>query len=95
MKKPTIYRLTGAVLFVMMLIAIPTVVMAQDHITIDKSEVKTWLQQNWIWVALGVLVLLIIIISTSSNRSRRRSTTVVKDDFGNVRRVTTEVVEEA
>ena len=79
----------------MLLFAIPTVVMAQDHITIDKSEVKSWLQQNWIWVALGVLVVLIIAISAGSgSRNRRRSTTVVKDELGNVKRITTEVVED-
>lgn len=88
MKKPTIYRLTGAVLILMMLFAIPTVVMAQDHIDINKNEVKSWLQQNWIWVALGVLFILVIAVSTGSRRRNRRidraatttTTTVVRDD---------------
>ena len=106
MKKPTIYRLTGALLVLLMLFAIPTVVMAQDHINIDKNDVKSWFQRNWIWVALGVLVILIIAVSSGSRRRVRSggtttttttvrddvSTTVVRDEAGNVKRVTTDVI---
>lgn len=94
MKKPAIYRFASSLLLLICLFALPALVMAQDQITIDKSDVKSWFQRNWIWVALGVLFLLIIAISSSSNRSRRKSTTVVKDDFGNVRSVTTTEVQE-
>ena len=68
-------------------------VFAQDKIVIDKDQAESWLMRNWIWVALGVLVLLILVFSGSSAR-RKRTTTIVKDDYGNTRQVTTTEVED-
>jgi uncharacterized membrane protein len=69
------------------------VAFAQDKIVIDKGQAESWLMRNWIWVALGVLVLLILLFSGSSAR-RRRTTTITKDDYGNVRKVTTTETED-
>lgn len=75
------------------LLLVNAILFAQDKIVIDKSEAESWFMRNWIWVALGALVLLILLFSGSSSR-RKRTTTVVKDDYGNVRKVTTTEVEE-
>ena len=78
---------TVAFLFWTMLVS------AQDKIVIDKAEAESWLMRNWIWVALGVLVLLILLFSGTSAR-RRRTTTITKDDYGNVRKVTTTEIDD-
>jgi len=70
------------------------VLFAQDKIVIDKQEAESWLSRNWIWVALGVLILLILLFSGSSSRRRRKTTTVVKDDYGNVKQVTTTEIDD-
>ena len=70
------------------------VVFAQDKIVIDKQEAESWLSRNWIWVAVGALVLIILLFSGSSRARRRSTTTVVKDDYGNVKKVTTTEVED-
>ena len=31
------------------------IVRAQDQIEIDKREIGSWFERNWIWVAAGVL----------------------------------------
>ena len=67
---------------------------AQDKINIDKGEIKTWFETNWLWVA-GGLVLLIVVIALLSRGGRtvrsgsRKTTTVVKDEHGRTQSVTT------
>ena len=68
-------------------------VFAQDKIEIDKKEVGNWFQQNWMWVVGGVILLLIIVLSGSRSRTKSRSTTIVKDEYGNTKRVTTTEVD--
>jgi len=69
------------------------IVRAQDKIVIDKQEIKTWFEQNWMWVAVGavVLVLLIALLSrrTTSRHGSRKTTTVIKDEQGKTQSVTT------
>ncbi|RYY54091.1 MAG: hypothetical protein EOO09_15585 [Chitinophagaceae bacterium] len=70
------------------------VVMAQDDkIVIDKSQAESWVMRNWIWLAVGGLVLLVIIFSGSSAR-RRKTTTVTRDSDGHIRKVTTTEVDD-
>jgi NADH:ubiquinone oxidoreductase subunit 6 (subunit J) len=88
MKSPTALKgrlaLTSLFLFSLNMLAI-----AQDKIEIDKQEVGNWFQRNWIWVTTAVFVLLIIIVLSSGNKEQSKTTTVVKDDLGNVKRITT------
>lgn len=70
------------------------VLMAQDDkIVIDKSEAESWIMRNWVWLAIGLLVLLVILFSGSSAR-RRKTTTVTRDSDGHVRKVTTTEVDD-
>lgn len=92
MKQITFSRAKFAVLTLHALFT-SMIVSAQEKIVIDKQEAESWFMRNWIWVALGVLVLLILLFSGSSSR-RRKTTTVVKDDYGNTRRVETTEVED-
>jgi hypothetical protein len=67
---------------------------AQDKIEVDTGEVKSWLEQNWIWVAGGILFLILLVALTRGSRTTRvrgtrRTTTVVKDEGGHTKSVTT------
>lgn len=72
---------------------------AQDKVEIDTQEVKSWLETNWIWIAVGVVLLLLIVFigrgsrgyrrTTTHEGGERKTTTVVKDAEGNVQSVTT------
>jgi hypothetical protein len=93
-----IYKL----LMVSVLLLNGLVVKAQEKIDIDidKEEVGSWLERNWIWVAGGVVLLLLIALLGRSNRRTRRddvveagtrkTTTVIKDADGNTRSITTQ-----
>ncbi len=88
MKSPTALKCRLA-LTSLFLLSLNRLAVAQDKIEIDKQEVGSWFARNWIWITTGVFVLLITIVLTSGTRERRKTTTVVKDDLGNVRKVTT------
>lgn len=68
---------------------------AQDKIDIDKEEVTTWLQRNWIWIIAGIVVLLLIAMvgrrrtRTTTRGGLRKTTTVIKDADGHTKSVTT------
>lgn len=66
---------------------------AQSDVKINSTEVGSWFQRNWMWVAAGALILLIIAFSGRGS-SKRKTTTIVKDDRGNVKSVTTTEVKE-
>jgi hypothetical protein len=66
---------------------------AQSDVKIDSKEVGSWFERNWMWVAGGVLILLIIAISGRGS-SKRKTTTIIKDDAGRVKSVTTTEVKE-
>ena len=93
MKQSVTYKLQ-VITFTLLLALSNLAVSAQDKIVIDKQEAESWLSRNWIWVALGVLILLILLFSGSSSRRRRKTTTVVKDDYGNVKQVTTTEIDD-
>lgn len=82
-------KLIGILIFTMM----STIVNAQDNIQINKAEIETWFEQNWIFVAGGlVLLVLLIALVGRSNRGRRgsrRTTTVIKDEQGKTKSVVT------
>jgi hypothetical protein len=63
---------------------------AQDavEVNINEEKVGNWFERNWMWVVGGVL-LIILIAAFSGGASRRKSTTVVRDEFGNTKRITT------
>ena len=69
------------------------IVNAQDKINIDKGEIKTWFENNWLWVA-GGLVIVFLLVAAFSRRAAgrlgsRRTTTVVKDEHGKTKSVIT------
>ena len=68
---------------------------AQDRIDIDKEEIASWFERNWMWVAAGVLLIILIAMmgrrrTTTTNRGGyRKTTTVVRDAEGHTKSVTT------
>ena len=99
MKKLSIYQhgktfLTGLVLALLQVSAI-----AQDStkVTIDTGKVESWFSQNWMWVAIGAVVLIVLIamMSGGTKRATVKKTTIVKEEdaSGVVRTTTTEISE--
>lgn len=66
-----------------------TMVRAQDKIEIDKGEIGSWFERNWMWVAGGVVILLLIALLGRGNGGRRKTTTVIKDADGKTKSITT------
>jgi len=66
---------------------------AQSDVKIDGRDVGSWFERNWMWVAGGALILLIISLSGRGG-NKRKTTTIVKDDSGHVKSVTTTEVKE-
>lgn len=62
---------------------------AQDKVEIDTQEVKSWFENNWIWVAGGVVLLLLVMLLSRRSGGQRKTTTVIKDPDGKVKSVTT------
>ncbi|MES1221941.1 MAG: hypothetical protein ABUT20_40970 [Bacteroidota bacterium] len=67
---------------------------AQSDVKINTREVGSWFERNWMWIGAGVLILLILVIAGSTSSRKKTTTTIVKDDLGNVKRVTTTEVNE-
>ena len=65
------------------------IVRAQDQIEIDKREIGSWFERNWIWVAAGVLLIVLIALMGRGKAGSRKTTTVVKDAQGHTKSVTT------
>ena len=99
MKRISLYQHTKTILaaFVLALLQLP--LMAQDAaVKIDKEEVEGWFSQNWMWVAIGALVLIILIAMMSGGSRRKvavKKTTIVKEEdaSGVVKTTTTEIRE--
>lgn len=72
---------------VLMLSAI--MVRAQDKIEIDKQEIGSWFERNWIWVAGGMLLIILIVLISRGKAGSRKTTTVIKDVQGHTKSVTT------
>ncbi|MES1223134.1 MAG: hypothetical protein ABUT20_47010 [Bacteroidota bacterium] len=70
-------------------------VFAQETLKETGHEVKGWFAQNWQWVTgVGVVILVLIAITSGRSKTNRKTTTVVKDDYGNVKSVTSTEVRE-
>ena len=65
------------------------IVRAQDKIEIDKEEISSWFERNWIWVAGGLVLILIIALLSRGKGGSRKTTTVIKDPHGHTKSVTT------
>ena len=72
---------------ILMLSAI--MVRAQDQIEIDKREIGSWFERNWIWVAAGVLLIVLIALMGRGKAGTRKTTTIVNDPQGHTKTVTT------
>ncbi len=80
----------SAILFVVLAFLAGSPLLAQETVEINGQDVGTWFQRNWMWVVGGVLLLLLIIGFSSRGSSRvKKTTTIVKDNYGNVKSVTT------
>lgn len=77
------------VLCVAILMLSGLIVRAQDKIEIDKEEIGSWIERNWIWVAAGLLLIVLIALMGRSKAASRKTTTVVKDAQGHTKSVTT------
>jgi hypothetical protein len=78
---------------ILLLIAPFITLIAQSDVKIDGRDVGSWFERNWMWVAGAALILLIIAVSGRGG-SKRKTTTIIKDDVGNVKSVTTTEVKE-
>lgn len=61
---------------------------ADPKVSVDGNDEGNWLGDNWLWV-IGVIVLLLIIIFFMRG-STNKHTVVIKDNYGNLQRTTTE-----
>ena len=79
----------------LMLVLTTLVAKAQDKIDIDKEEVASWLERNWMWVVGGIVLLIIIAMlgrrrrTATTRGGMRKTTTVIKDADGQTKSVTT------
>ena len=80
--------------FFLTLLVMQLAVFAQENLKQTNNDIKYWFTQNWQWVIGGALVLLLIIVALSGRKVNRKTTTIVKDDRGNVKSVTSTEVRE-
>jgi flagellar biosynthesis/type III secretory pathway M-ring protein FliF/YscJ len=73
--------------FILMLLSFAA--QAQNKVEIDTQEVKSWFENNWIWIAGGVVLLLLVMLLSRRRGGQRKTTTVIKDPDGHVKSVTT------
>ena len=86
------YIISGICFLLFMSLQLP--LLAQENLKVNETEIKSWVSQNWLWIAGALVVLIIIIAASGSRRSKRKTTTIVKDDYGNVKSVSsTEIIE--
>jgi len=65
-------------------------VLAQDKVEVNGHDVGSWFSNHWMWIAGGIVLLVLILLMGSGNSSTKtKSTTVIKDDMGNVKSITT------
>jgi len=78
-----------------LLFFLPTIALwSQQRVEIDGADVGSWFERNWMWVVGVGILLLILAFAGRSSRRKRTTTTVIKDDLGNVKSVTTTEVKE-
>ena len=99
MKTLSLYQHTKKALAAFTLALLQLPLMAQDSaVKIDKEQVESWFSQNWMWVAIGALVLIILIAMMSGGSKKVntvKKTTIVKEEdaSGVVKTTTTEIRE--
>jgi hypothetical protein len=72
------------------LTVLQTKAIAQEKVEVNGQDVGSWFSTHWMWVVGGiVLLLLLIIIGSGSGGTKTKKTTIVKDNVGNVKSVTT------
>jgi uncharacterized membrane protein len=92
--KQVIYKSIYRLAFLPGLMLVSVISHAQNK-EVSTEEVKSWLEQNWIWVAGGVILLILIMLlsrgTKTTNRfsGTRKTTTVVRDNEGHTKSVTT------
>ena len=74
-------------IFIFMLTAMG--MQAQGKVEIGTHELVSWFENNWMWIAAGVLILLMIVLFSRGKGGRRKTTTVIKDSHGKTKSVTT------
>ena len=79
---------------ILLLVAPFMTLIAQQDVKINGRDVGSWFDRNWMWVGGAVLILLILAFAGRGNKKRKTITTVMKDDLGNVKSVTTTEVKE-
>ncbi|MEI9935107.1 MAG: hypothetical protein WDM71_09735 [Ferruginibacter sp.] len=60
---------------------------AQEKVNVNGHDVGTWFSRNWMWITIAIVVLLILLLST--NGGTKKTTTIVRDNDGTVKSVTT------
>jgi protein-S-isoprenylcysteine O-methyltransferase Ste14 len=91
-------NISKAILATISLCFVRVAAIAQDstNMTINTEQVEGWFSQNWMWVAIGAVVLIVIIAMMSGGKkSSVKKTTIVKEEdaSGLVRTTTTEIKE--
>jgi protein-S-isoprenylcysteine O-methyltransferase Ste14 len=100
MKKTSLYQHAKTIIAGLLLALLQIPVIAQDStsVNINTEQVESWFSQNWMWVAIGA-VILIVLIAMMSGGSKKvatiKKTTIVKEEdaSGVVKTTTTEIRE--
>ncbi len=87
--KRNIFRQCSRVLSTFIFLLITLVLAAQDKIELDTEQVKSWFEENWMWVAAIVLIVVMIALFSRGRGGKRKTTTVIKDADGKTKSVTT------
>ncbi len=61
---------------------------AQEKVNVNGHDVGTWFSHNWMWITIAIVVLLILLLSVSGG-TKRKTTTIVRDNEGSIKSVTT------
>lgn len=78
-------RIVGVFIFLLLALTMQ----AQNKIEIDKQQVSSWFEQNWIWVVAGMVLLFLLVSFSRRGGVKRKTTTIIKDEAGNIKKVTT------
>ena len=94
MKQVIFFRRAKQLLVLSVLMVMNAMAFAQEKVEVNGHDVGNWFKDHWMWIAGGVLLLLLIILAGTSSSSRTRKTTVIKDNYGNVKTVTSTETED-
>lgn len=94
MKKRIVSKGFRFIVAVTLLFLLPTIALWSQTVEINSEEVGSWFERNWMWVAGAGILLLILAFAGRGSSRKRTTTTIIKDDLGNVKSVTTTEVKE-